>query len=466
MPDIYRSSYNLVSVPIKRNNIYELPDVYSVPSVLLTNACHVTNKITELSGIATVNDPSLIIITESWLHSNIPDAAVEISNKFNAYMYRRDRPTPGGGILAYVNNQIPTTRLIHLEEDGKEVLWLLLKPPRTPRPYSSIIVIGMYFPPGQTLEDEKTMHEYVTNSLDKILQDHPSAGMIIAGDFNKMRLKPLCRRFNLKKSVRAPTRGGNILDQILTNMSALYKDVRHLPPIGRSDHQCILLTPKLKEKLKPITRQVRQMKCSNLNELSIQLNKENWETVYSAGEVDDKVNEFTSIIVRKLDELLPKRTVRIHPSDKPWMTPRIKLEIKARQKAYTSGDNAKYEMLCRKVTSLISKAKGNYYQFKAENMGATNTAKWYKTIYEIAAANDCRSETLAVATADLAERLQQSFTMPWQNATPTEIPHVGEIEQLLKDINPRLPSIGQIKATLKYLNPRKLLAQMRFPHGC
>lgn len=68
-----------------------------------------------------------------------------------------------------------------------------------------------------------------------------------------------------------------------------------------------------------------------------------------------------------------------HPSsDKPWMTPRIKLEIKAREKAYTSGDNAKYEMLCRKVTSFISKAKANYYQFKAENMRATNNLSGIK----------------------------------------------------------------------------------------
>ncbi len=32
---------------------------------------------------------------------------------------------------------------------------------------------------------------------------------------------------------------------------------------------------------------------------------------------------------------LPKRTVRTHPSDKTWMTPRRKLEINAREKAYT-----------------------------------------------------------------------------------------------------------------------------------
>ena len=51
----------------------------------------------------------MMIITESWLNSNIPDDAVEISKKFNAH--RRDRSTPGGGVLVYVGRQIPTTRL-------------------------------------------------------------------------------------------------------------------------------------------------------------------------------------------------------------------------------------------------------------------------------------------------------------------------------------------------------------------
>lgn len=86
------------------------------------------------------------MITESWLDTNVPDAAIAIGNMYN--IYRRDRHTPGGGILAYVNTCIPTTCLTHLEEDNKEVLWLLLKPTRTPRPFSAIIVVGVYFPPG------------------------------------------------------------------------------------------------------------------------------------------------------------------------------------------------------------------------------------------------------------------------------------------------------------------------------
>ena len=116
-------------------------------------------------------------------------------------------------MLAYVNTNIPTTHLRNLEEDNKEVLWLLLKPPRTPRPFSTILVVGVYSPPpGQSVENEREWNEYIARGVDSILRDFPSAGVCIMGDFNQMKLNTLCRRFNLKKSVRAPTRGTNVLD--------------------------------------------------------------------------------------------------------------------------------------------------------------------------------------------------------------------------------------------------------------
>jgi hypothetical protein len=58
-------------------------------------------------------------------------------------MFRWDRSTPataGGGVLAYVHQSIPVRHLTTAEEDDKEVLWLLLRPPRTPRSFSSIMV--------------------------------------------------------------------------------------------------------------------------------------------------------------------------------------------------------------------------------------------------------------------------------------------------------------------------------------
>ncbi len=126
----------------------------------------------------------MVLVTESWLSSSIPDSAVTTGNE--CIMFRRDRSTPGEGVLAYVHHSIPASRLTTAEDDDKEVLWLLLKPPRTPRPFSSIIVAIVYYPPGQSAECGKDMIGYLTRNLDNLLCDRPSSAIVIAGDFNKL----------------------------------------------------------------------------------------------------------------------------------------------------------------------------------------------------------------------------------------------------------------------------------------
>ena len=200
-------------------------------------------------------------------------------------------------------------------------------------------------------------------------------------------MRPICLRLGLKRLVKAPTRGQNILDNILTNISELYHDAQHLPPIGRSDHQCPLLTPKITQKIPPEVKQVRVMKPANLNALGLRLNQEEWEDVLSAEDVDDKVLAFNSIIKNAMDDTMPLKTVRVHPSDKPWLTPQIKILIRDRQKAYTHGDQEKYNQLKAKVSCLIANAKQKFYQDKAQDLCHSNPGKWYRSIYAMTGAD-------------------------------------------------------------------------------
>lgn len=132
--------------------------------------------------------------------------------------------------------------------DGcKEVLRLLLKPQRLPTPFSGIVmIVDVYYSPGQPATNKISMTDCLTNGIDSILQSYPSARITIAGDFNKMKLGLLCSRFELRKIVKKPTRGNNVLDQIQLGIliSPLFQEVLHLPPLGRMDHQCTLLNPK------------------------------------------------------------------------------------------------------------------------------------------------------------------------------------------------------------------------------
>ena len=157
----HRNLSNLINVKISK------PDPSLMPSLLLSNVCHISNKVDELQSVMLLNSASVAIITESWLNPQIPDSIIDLGNNYRSYCL--DRPTPGGGVLAYVSFYLPTTCLTELEENGKEVIWLLLKPPRTPRPCSAIHVVGVYYPPGQTKEHEREMLDYLTRRVDSVL---------------------------------------------------------------------------------------------------------------------------------------------------------------------------------------------------------------------------------------------------------------------------------------------------------
>jgi hypothetical protein len=49
------------------------------------------------------------------------------------------------------------------------------------------------------------------------------------------------------------------------------------------------------------------MNRANLNDHSLKMASEDWTTVYSALDVDEKVSAHNSIIIKMLDEFLPEK---------------------------------------------------------------------------------------------------------------------------------------------------------------
>ena len=78
---------------------------------------------------------------------------------------------------------------------------------------------------------------------------------------------------------------------------------------------------------------------------------EDWASVYKAHDIDEKVGNFSSIQTKIVHETLPEITVRVHESDKSWMTGYIK--IKQRQLAYARGDQVRYSQLCDTVRGFM-----------------------------------------------------------------------------------------------------------------
>ena len=69
-------------------------------------------------------------------------------------------------------------------------------------------------------------------------------------------------------------------------MPHLYDAV--IPPVGRSDHQCLLMMPIKAQKTPATSKKIRHMNQANLNNLSLKMASEDWITVFSAKDVDEK----------------------------------------------------------------------------------------------------------------------------------------------------------------------------------
>ena len=158
-----------------------------------------------------------------------------------------------------------------------------------------------------------------------------------------------------------------------------------------------------------------------------------------------------------LDETIPETTIRTHASNKPWMTAYIKKEIKARQKAYTTGNMTNYRQLADKIITLFKRANAEYYSSKVKGKRKHDSAKWHRTISQLAGfeGDNLNNNLISDGTLDTVEIFQNIFTKPWLNLPETIIPSLEDVASSLRQENPPTPSVGQVKTALKQLNSKK-----------
>ena len=109
------------------------------------------------------------------------------------------------------------------------------------------------------------------------------------GDFNRLDLEPILSNL-LIQIVNQPTRNDAILDKIITNLANSYHPVEIAPPIGLSDHHCVIMKPKNPPPRDNSTckRVVRPMKDSDVREFGLWISEHDWSEVRNASSSNEK----------------------------------------------------------------------------------------------------------------------------------------------------------------------------------
>ncbi|XP_003730516.1 uncharacterized protein LOC100891003 [Strongylocentrotus purpuratus] len=267
--------------------------------------------------------------------------------------------------------------------DDLEVVWIKLQPKRLPRSVSTVVVAAIYHPPNAATAD--TLIDHLLHSMDAIASTHPETGFILLGDYNELDISTLTANRGFRQVVSVPTRGDQILDKIVTNMSVYYNSLTTLPPLGSSDHLAVSWIP-TQYSPKPNrtrTRIARPIKDSAIREFGQILQNYDWSPVYQAENTNDKCDTFYSTLLPLIDEYFPLVVVKCHDNDKPWISPKIKALIGARQQAFIAGSN-KWKGLRNKVIKLIKGAKSEFYVGRVRKMKESNPSQWHKNIKSMA----------------------------------------------------------------------------------
>lgn len=225
-----------------------------LPSILLTNANHILNKIDELYILTLKQNIDIVCITETWLNDEILDDVCKLPG-YN--LFRRDRLSgQGGGVLCYVDGGIDCRKLDDLTcaSADFELMWVALRPRLLPRPISIILLGIVYCPPWYGIDLRRSLSRYIVSCVDELNRKFTNAGFILTGDFNALETSLFNKYLHFKQVVTKGTRGLNILDKIFTNVSDYYFEPVIWPPLGKSDHNCVYLNSV--GQIRPVTEQI------------------------------------------------------------------------------------------------------------------------------------------------------------------------------------------------------------------
>ena len=130
---------------------------------------------------------------------------------------------------------------------------------------------------------------------------------------------------------------------------------------------------------------------------------------------NDLVSSFTANVYAAVHHFFPANTVWFHPTDKPWITARIKQLIKERQQAFHSGDAQLWCLYRRKVQSEIKTRKRKFYEEKVWNTRKDDVRQWWRTVNVMSGRTNSQScftlepDDVALSEGELAESLNQYF---------------------------------------------------------
>jgi hypothetical protein len=353
----------------------------NIQSLYMSSVSNKRVKLDEIiSTFAIEKEIYIITMSETWLHDQIDDKLIEIPGYSKPF--RKDRPgRRGGGVVAFVTNNIVCKRLTELEPANIDLLWLELMLS------GKKVIIGIgYRPPKQNSEEVDVFMDQFKISLDKIM-GIGSESVIIMGDFNdtclqwddshdqsdlKKDFHDMINLADMVQLVNEPTHitdhSKSLIDLIITDSPGYVSAIDLLPPLG-SKHVTLYLEFKIKySRDKNFKRHVWDYTKGDYDKLNKDITDYPWDDLINQDcSMDTKAENWTASYLGLCRDNIPNRDIIVRPRDLPWFTHECKCLIRDRNRLYkkfrrrnTTANETKWKDKAREVRVALNLARLNY----------------------------------------------------------------------------------------------------------
>ena len=180
---------------------------------------------------------------------------------------------------------------------------------------------------------QRARASYIIERIDSVKSAHPDCGVVLLGDFNTLDVTNILTNHTLKQLVREPTRSNSVVDLVISHLASYYNKPVVRAHLGSSDHCSVHWVPnpnygcsKLTAKKKVV--KLRRFPESALNAFGRWVSTHSWFAHTCAVDylpVDSLTTSFSDDLWNAINIYFPAKSVKIHPTDKPWMSAEIKV---------------------------------------------------------------------------------------------------------------------------------------------
>ena len=251
----------------------------------------------------------------------------------------------------------------------------------------------------------------------------------------------------------------SVIDLCYTNMVQYYSTPVHLPGVGLSKHQVIVIRPSSCGPNKPETYHVcrRDHRPKAKQALKDAISKVHWEPVIRLSTCEEQMHAFSTIMDDLVNTFLPMKVMKRCSNDHPWISDEFRRVIQLRQHHHHAGNTLMYNVYRNKANRMRKQLKSRFYANKMAELQSECPRRWWQLIKDITGQRSPQNtlQGLANTTGDgsmagLAEQINASLQRVTDDMTPlrcTTLPAAHVPSKYIIPVNSVEKQLSKIKVS-------------------